>query len=60
VILGLLLMLFGSLVSAPAMWENLPTCDMTRPIERRCREVAGQWGGVDGRLVHDPQPAVAP
>jgi hypothetical protein len=44
-------LLFGAFVSGPFMWENLPTCDMTKPITAKCREVRGQWGGtVDGRV----------
>lgn len=46
-------LIFGSLVTGPGMWENLPTCNMDAPIVERCREVRGQWGGtVDGR-IHD-------
>ena len=51
-IFGLFLLLFGAMISAPVMWENLPTCDYREPIVKRCREVRGQWGGtVDGRIV---------
>lgn len=44
-------LLLTCFVAGPVMWESLPTCDMTRPIVKRCREVRGQWSGeVDGRI----------
>ena len=49
-VIGLILMLIGG-TGLGVFWENLPTCDMTKPITVRCREVRGQWGGtVDGRI----------
>lgn len=56
-------LLIGAFATGPVMWENLPTCDMRKPIERKCREVRGQWGGrVDGAIhtVVPPAPAAIP
>jgi hypothetical protein len=56
----LLALMIGAFVSGPFIWENLPTCDMRKPIERKCREVRGQWGGTVDGAIHAAEPHSAP